>query len=425
MSLRYGGQTFRVGETVSDTFSKLLCVGDQSLWQEPSMRPPRQSGVRPIARASKNAGASASASAKQAGSRRVSRVGVNINDIAERAGVAPATVSRALNGYSDIAQATRERIMDLANELNYQPSSRARQLARGSVETVAYVLPVSTRQSHDPFLSDFLHALAEGLAERDYDLLVATVPEKDDEIDIYRRLIAARKSAGFIVTNSRDDDPRIALLSDMQVPFVVYGRGCSARPFAHLDMDNAAGIGGMVDHLAALGHRRFAYVDLDADASFVRLRREGFLAGIGRNNIAQDNVRMVRCEHSSAGGQDAVAQLYDAADAHCPTAVVCPADVVAIGVIQALSARRYQVGRDVSVTGYDGAPLGAFTAPPLTTMSQPTKEIGRRLVAMLFDVIQGADPADYRDVLSPTLVRRASDGSPTQVKHARPWALEE
>ena len=351
--------------------------------------------------------------------RRKSPGTVNINDIAEKAGVAPATVSRALNGYADIADATRDRILKLAEEHNYRPSARARQLARGRVETVAFVLPARTRHKADPFLSDFLDALAAALSEHDYDLLVATVADGEPETEVFRRLIAARKCAGFVITNSRDNDPRILLLQDLKVPFVVYGRANVPEAYAHLDMDNAAGIAGMVDHLAALGHRRFAYLDLDARATFARLRRRGFDEGIARNGIADDQVVRIRVPHTSAGGQKAVAVMFDGGNSHRPTAVVCPADVVAMGAIQALSARGYQVGRDVSVTGYDGVPLGAYTAPPLTTMSQPTAQIGRRLIEMLFEVMNGADPAQFDTVLMPTLVRRSSDGSPTLVGAAR------
>lgn len=346
------------------------------------------------------------------------RIGVNINDIAERAGVAPATVSRALNGYEDIAAATRERILALASELNYQPSSRARQLARGSVETVSFVLPVTGGTSSDPFMGDFLDSLAAALAERDYDLLVATVRPGETDIEVYRRLIAARKSAGFIVTNSSDDDPRITLLQDLNVPFVVYGRAKMDRPYAHLDMDNEAAIAGMVDHLVALGHRRFAYLDLENQATFSRLRRAGFDRAVDKNAIGASAIARLVCSHSFEGGQAAVADLFDASDAHRPTAIVCPADVMAVGAIQAISARGYTVGRDVSITGYDGAPLGAFTSPPLTTMSQPIKEIGQRLIDILFDVMQGADPASFGEVLMPTLVRRESDGSPRMVEGA-------
>ena len=361
----------------------------------------------------------AAAGMARPGRRQRARTGVNINDIAERAGVAPATVSRALNGYTDIAEATRDRILSLASELNYQPSSRARQLARGWVETVGFVLPAISRQGNDPFVSDILDALAAALAERDYDLLFATVREDEEELDVYRRLIAAGKCAGFIITNSRDNDPRIQLLSDMKVPFAVYGRASIPVPYAHLDMDNEAGIAGMVDHLVALGHKRFAYLDLDETATFARLRRSGFELGIARNALPDDQVTMVQVPQTSAGGLKAIFDLYDAGNSHRPTAVVCPADVVAIGAIQGLSTRGYHVGRDVSVTGYDGVPLGAFTSPPLTTMSQPIEEVGQRLVDMLFRVMDGADPSQFRDVLMPTLVRRASDGSPTLTEAAQ------
>lgn len=354
-------------------------------------------------------------------SRRVrTNAGININDLAERAGVAPATVSRALNGYTDIAEATRDRILKLARELNYRPSSRARQLARGSIETVAFILPSANGPMSDPFLSDFLDALASALAEKDFDLLVATVREGEEEVDVYRRLISAQKTAGFIVTNSRDHDPRIALLQEMRVPFVVYGRAETETPFAYIDMDNEAAIARMVDHLCALGHRRFAYLDLKDDATFARLRRAGFDRGARSCGLSAEDVEIVSSEHTSASGQMAVAQLFDGTNSHQPTAIVCPADIVAIGAIQAITSRGYAVGRDVSVTGYDGVPLGSSTSPPLTTMSQPTKKIGKWLISTLFSIMAGAQPDGFQVVLEPTLVRRSSDGSPT--RRGRPEA---
>ncbi len=359
-----------------------------------------------------------SAQMRRGGSLKRQRPGLSINDLAEKAGVAPATVSRALNGYADIADATRQRILKLADELNYQPSARARQLARGRVETIGFVLPINNRYSNDPFLSDFLDALAAALATRDHDLLVATTREGEPEVEVYKRLVAAGKCEGFIVTNSRDDDPRISTLQELQVPFVVYGRAASKVPYAYLDMDNEAALAGMVDHLIALGHRRLAYLDLDDDATFARLRRAGFEKGVDRSELQPGDVAMVRVAHTSAGGREGVARLFDGGDSHQPTAIVCPADVVAIGAIQAVSSRGYHVGRDVSVTGYDGVPLGAYIAPPLTTMSQPTRDIGRRLVDILFRVMDGADPAQFSEVLMPNLVRRSSDGSPTLIDGA-------
>lgn len=345
---------------------------------------------------------------------------VNINDLAERAGVAPATVSRALNGYSDISESTRAKILSLAEQLNYRPSSRARQLARGRVEAIAFVLPSAARSMDQLFLSEFLGAMAGALATRGYDLLFATVRETETEQEVYKRLIAEGKCAGFILTNSADEDPRIALLQHLNVPFVVYGRAKTSAPFASIDMDNEAAISGLVDHLVALGHQSFAYIDLQETASFARLRRSGFDLGVKRNGLSEASVAIVHATHDPTGGQKAVARLFDGATSHQPTALVCPADLVAIGAIQALSERGFRVGRDVTVTGYDGLPLGAFTSPPLTTMSQPIEEIGRWLVDTLFKLMSGADPADFQRVLQPTLIRRQSDGSPNKVDRPIP-----
>ena len=140
---------------------------------------------------------------------------VSLNQIAKAVGVSEGTASRALNGYSDIAESTRQRVMQVARELNYTPSHTARRLARGTIETIGYVLPPHSATQTDPFLTEMLNGISQALAARDWDLLVTTLDDPEAELETYRRLVDSGKVSGLIVTRTLSEDPRVEFLRDV------------------------------------------------------------------------------------------------------------------------------------------------------------------------------------------------------------------
>ena len=338
------------------------------------------------------------------------RKGVSLREIANAVGVTEGTASRALNGYPDIAQATRLKVAEAARVLNYRPSPSARRLACGTVETVGYVLPAHSAGQTDPFLSEMLDGISQALAVRDWDLLVTTVATPEHELDVYERLVDSGKVSGLIVTRTRSEDRRVDFLKSAGLPFVVHGRTRDATGYAWLDIDNEKAFADAVGHLAALGHRRIALISASPEFNFSRLRIDGYTNGLAQSGLPAPAGYIVEADLSAEGGRQAMAALL--AHKQRPTAVICVSDSVAIGAMQAIRSHGLKVGHDISVIGYDGLPFGAYSDPPLTTMTQDVNRTGRRLAEMLLAILDGAAAEEFQEIWHVRLVRRVSDSSP-------------
>ncbi|SDB40822.1 transcriptional regulator, LacI family [Bauldia litoralis] len=336
--------------------------------------------------------------------------GMSIARLAEHLGLSEGTVSRALNGYPDVAGKTRERVIDAARTLGYSPSSAARRLARGVVETVGFVLPQRAGHFSDPFLAEMLDGVAMELADSDWDLIVAAVPDGHDEPEVIDRLARTGKVGGFILTRTRRKDARVDHLRELGLPFVVHGRTEDCADYAWLDIDNEKAFVDAVRYLVELGHRRIAHIGGDMSFNFAHFRHLGY------RRAMEDAELPVPAGFVAEGIADGVA-ADEAMTAMLslpapPTAVVCVTDAVALGAMRAISGAGLRPGVDVSVIGYDGLPFGLAAHPPLTTMSQSSHRAGREVARMLLALIHGAEPANSQVLWEATLTKRASASPP-------------
>ena len=154
---------------------------------------------------------------------------VSLKQLAQHLSLTEGTVSRALNNYADISPKTRDRVRRAAEELGYRPNPTARRLATGRAEAAAYVMPTSCSALSTPFLSQLLQGLGDALANRGWDLLVVQPPSAEEEIETLRKLIAAGKVSGVVLSRPLKVDPRIELLKTSGFPFVVHGRRGTPR----------------------------------------------------------------------------------------------------------------------------------------------------------------------------------------------------
>jgi LacI family transcriptional regulator len=333
---------------------------------------------------------------------------VTLKDIAQEVGVSVTTVSRALAGYDDVAPATRRRIEEVATALGFVPNAAARNLQRQRTDTIALVVPVeSNLRFSDPFFSEFLSGLVVATGEAGFALNITT-DSQDNEQETYLRLIRSRRADGFVLVRTRRQDPRIPLLLEAGVPFVTFGRADGANGIYTVDEDDERGIRLIVDHLVALGHTRIGCVAEPAAFAKGYHRFQGFCQGLQAHGLPFDPELVVTTNYRQRSGREAAIRLLDLPQP--PTAIIACNDLLALGAVSAVQARGLEVGRDVSVTGYDNIPLAEHAQPPLTTVDQPAHRLGSLVAKMLIGVIRAEPNVAKQIILQPEVIIRQSSG---------------
>ena len=333
---------------------------------------------------------------------------VSLKFLAKELGLAEGTVSRALNGYSDISEATKDRVIACANKHNYKANQTARRLATGVAEAVAYLMPANTNALSEPFVSQLLEGLGQSLAKRNWDLLVVQASSSEDEAETIAKLSRSGKVSGVVISRPYKQDSRIELLQKYKVPFIVHGRSVSHSDYAWYDVDSQTAFIDAVDHLVVLGHQRIGFIGAPTYYHFAQMRLDGYRSGLISNGLDVDESLIEVAELSDDAGERAAVNMLKSPLP--PTAILCATDTQAIGALSAIRAQGLEAGKDVSVIGYDGLAFGKHTNPPLTTMAQPLAHSGRQIGDMLLAIIDGGKPTDFQELRSAELVRRMSDG---------------
>jgi len=333
---------------------------------------------------------------------------VTISDVANALSLTKSTVSRALNGYPDIAQTTQLRVKRMAERMNYQPLSHAQAIKTGRTRSLGFVLQLADHDAQRPFLAEFLAGLSAGSTAEGYTLTVASADSGAHLIETFRRLLQDRKADGFILPRAMVADPRVALLRDANVPFVLYGRQDDPEGCCWFDMRGEDAMRDAVLHLANLGHRRIAFINGGTIYSYATLRQQGFETGMQQAGLAIDPDLIRENAVSLEGGQQSAAALLDLPNP--PSAIVCAVDQVALGVYRAAAERGLAIGQDLSVVGYDGIPEGAHAQPPLTTFAVDNGAAGIELATLLIRRIRGEPHEDLRKTAAAVFVDRGSTG---------------
>ncbi|MFC2029598.1 LacI family DNA-binding transcriptional regulator [Chloroflexota bacterium] len=335
---------------------------------------------------------------------------VKLRDLATELGLSITTVSRALAGYSDVAETTRQRVLQTAQEMGYVPDVTARRLQKGRTDTLGFIIPTSGPRFSDPFFSELLAGIGNEAGRHSFDLLVSTHPPDSPEEDLaYRRMVESRLVDGLLVVRTRVRDRRIAYLSRVGFPFVAFGRSDLDVDFPYVDEDGCRGLELVIEHLIGLGHRRLALISPPQDLMFCLYRQTGAEEALERHGLSLEPQYFVAGDLTQRGGHEAMNQLL--ALSPPPTAVIACNDLMALGAISAAHKQGLVVGRDIAITGFDDIPLAEHSHPPLTTVRQPIYDIGRRICDMLIRLIRDEELGNGHVLLQPELVIRESSGA--------------
>jgi LacI family transcriptional regulator len=331
----------------------------------------------------------------------------SLRDLATSLGLSITTVSRALDGYPDVSEATRQRVRVAAESASYRPNAAARRLRRGATDIVTLILPTEPGHFDEPLYIQMLAPIGDRLARDGYDLTLIAATPGPDETKIYRRVVEERRADALIVVRTRHQDPRVQYLATRQFPFVTLGRTECAHAYAHVDGDGEAAFRLATERLQASGHRRIAHLAAPSAFTFAGLRSRGYAAAMAAAGLEP---RVIEDLASEEGGYRAAKVALNVTPR--PTALLCATDRMAIGALRAAREMQLSVPGDLSVVGHDNLPATAFTDPPLSTMELPIAETGERLAEMVLARLGGADPRDLVHLRAVEMIDRASVAPP-------------
>lgn len=333
---------------------------------------------------------------------------MNMKDLAGQLGLSISTVSKAINGRSDINAETRQRVLDAAALANFSPDPAGRRLRQQSSDTIGFVLSAPQAHFAHPFFLDMLMGVEEELADTPFQVIVASARSVERELECFERLVDKLRVDALLFGRTRRDDPRIAYLLARDIPFVAFGRSEAAAAFPSLDIDHTVVGRDGCARFIALGHRRIALANTPGYLMLSHHHKTGYESALRAAAIDFEPGLCVEGEISEEGGARAAHQLLDLRDP--PTAIVCGHDLMAVGVMRAISERGFVPGQDIGVIGGDNHPVGKLISPALTTFSAETHAAGRRMVQMLRARLDGTPAEALQEVWAPELILRSSDG---------------
>lgn len=331
---------------------------------------------------------------------------ITIRDVAKRLNLSITTVSRALDGYDDVAEETRQLVIRTANEMGYSPNRAARMLRRKKSETIGFILPASAQRIAEPFFMEFLAGLGDELAVQGYDLLVANAITPASERELYQRWVSSLKVDGLVVNRVYVDDWRIQFLNEHTMPFATLERSNESAGNPSIEVDGADCYLELVNHLYENGFRRLAFLGGPAQLVNNVNQLDWVRQAVRSVGLDLDPACIVSTEMTSAQGYQATKDLLALPDP--PDAVLCINDEMAFGALHAAHEQGLSIGREIGIAGFDGMVESQHTEPPLTTLNIPVYGIACQLVQMVLKTLSGETLAHTHAKIKPELLIRES-----------------
>lgn len=331
---------------------------------------------------------------------------ITIEGIAKQLNLSVSTVSKALNGYSDVGEATRNRILQAAQELGYHPNMAARSLRRRRTEKIGVVVnyPINIV---DDFLSELIPGAAAAAEESDYNLILYTSAARHPER--LSKICRAREVDGLLLLWPPQLERAITLMAEEEMPYVVLPRRVTYPGVSYVAADHQASGRLLTEHLIALGHRRIGFTLYPEVYETNSDRFAGYQAALAAADIGFDPALVMESSSHDADNGAIVLRTF-LAMASPPTAILCFTDPMAMRLLMAANALGVRIPETLSITGHDGILTSGMTVPTLTTARQPIPEMGRLAVESLLAHIADNDLPPSQHLLPIQLIVRDSTG---------------
>ena len=330
---------------------------------------------------------------------------MDIREIAKRARVSTATVSRVINRIPTVDPQLAKRVFSVVDGLGYYPNTQARALVSGRSRILGLIISDLT----NPFFPEIVQGFEQIAAQHHYEILLTSTGNDPARMETAVRRMLERRVEGVAIMTFGMEEVLLEDLKLRKVPLVFVDVGPSRPRVSNIRIDYLHGIRQAVQHLAALGHRRIAFISGPLHLKSARARKEAFLAAMKEKGLEAPSKLMVEGTHTIEGGIAAFGRLLATPR---PTAILCSNDMTAIGVMRKAYEEGIRIPKDLSVIGFDDIRLAQFVLPALTTIQMSQAELARlafeALLAELGREVPSRTGTEY--VLKTQLVVRESAG---------------
>ena len=329
-----------------------------------------------------------------------------IQEVAEKAGVSPTTVSHVVNHSRVVADETRLRVEAAMEALHYRPNALARSLRRGQTHTLGLILP----DSANPFFAEIGHSIEAAAFAQGYSVILCNTEGDLDKEELYVDVLTKKQVDGMIFVAAGEQTDSLRTLLHHKLPVVVVDRDLSNIDIDAVLTDNRQGGYLATKHLIDLGHTRIGCIAGPSHLTPSAQRVIGYRDALIDAGLPVDDDLITRGDFHPESGYHAARSLLDRLAA--PTAIFACNDLMALGALRAAAEFDRVVPRDLAVVGFDDIELASFTSPPLTTIAQPKSDLGRLAVEWLIEHIADKTRPARRELLPTRLIVRGTCGGP-------------
>ena len=312
---------------------------------------------------------------------------MNIKELAKKLDLSITTVSRALGGYSDVSEKTRERVKRFALKYQYSPNPYASVLASGKTKTVGYVLPIygtnrSTLNQGNFF--QFISGMSDELLAESIQLQILFARSEEEEIKAYEKLILEQKIENVVLQNIKTNDVRIDLLNKHNINYVAWGKTKYNQNFSWVDLDNKGATEKITRYLINKNHKHISYINISEKYNFASERKSSFLKTLKLFNIKfnQNYYASVKLEQPEKSFEIIKKMLFENKKI---TAIICSTEYSALSAIKACNYLDLKIGSDISIITFDGPLVRDLSSPSITAASFPVKLLGKKAINILLE----------------------------------------
>ena len=328
----------------------------------------------------------------------------SIRDVAKSAGVSTSTVSHVINKTRFVSEETQAKVRDAMKALGYKPNRLASSLRRKdkSTNTLGLLIPDSTNL----FFAEVLRGVEDACFEAGYSVFLCNSDDDPQKELDYIEVLLGKQIDGIILVSVGIHKESLTLLADNDIPSVLVDREVSGSINDSVVVDNEAGGHQATEHLIELGHTRIGCIAGPSLLTPSAARVQGYRKALSKYNLVQDDALIIKGDFRAQTGFEATKDLLKIDNP--PTAIFACNDMMAVGGLHAVDEAGLSVPKDISIVGFDDIPLASFTLPPLTTIYQPSQEMGSLAAKMVMERIKKPNLPTRKEVLPTSLITRKS-----------------